>query len=242
MLKSAEFWGAFMTLFFMHITKTAGGTLKSMLRDANAGVVFHYPNEKTFDHDFRYSFATNVLYGHYIFGAHRQMGQVPNYACFLRNPIDRTISHFHHLHNVDQGRLGALARQHGNITEFVQNTQHWEMDNFQTRVISGVGNDVKFGQLTPLHLKQAMDNLESHFRFIGIFEKLEESLIHLRDLIPEVSGKLPHVNKGKYKKSENTKVLSKLHRLNGFDAVLYDFALALSRFKKHGSNHLRLAG
>ncbi|MEM7241918.1 MAG: sulfotransferase family 2 domain-containing protein [Pseudomonadota bacterium] len=217
-----------MTLFFMHITKTAGGTIKAMLRDCQVAVRFHYPNENTYTPDFRYSFATNVLYGHYIYGAHAHMGQIPNYACFLRDPINRTISHFHHLHNVEQGRLGALARAHGDIGAFVTKANHWEMDNFQTRVIAGIGNDVKFGQLTPMHLKQAMDNLEAHFRFIGIFEDLQNSLHRLQGLLPEIKGNLPHVNKGAYEKDIPPDQLQLLRRINHFDQVLYDYGKALA--------------
>ena len=217
-----------MTLFFMHITKTAGGTIKSMLRDARAGVRFHYPNEKTYDPDLRYSLATNILYGHYIFGAHKAMGQAPNYAGFLRDPVARAVSHFHHLHNVDKGRLGALARQHGGIEDFVANARHWEMDNFQTRVISGIGNDVKYGKLTPADLKLAMDNLDRYFRVIGIFEDLKASLIRLQGFVPEISQNLPHVNKGKYKKDLPASTTEKLAELNRYDQILYDYAVALA--------------
>ena len=217
-----------MTLFFMHNTKTAGGTIKALIRERCKGVVFHYPNESSFDPSFRYSFATNILYGHYIYGAHEKMGQVPNYACFLRNPIHRTISHFQHLRNVEQGRLGSLARQHNKIDAFIANTQHWEMDNFQTRIISGVGNDIPFGKLDASHLKKAMDNLDANFRFIGIFEDLQNSLVRLQGFLPEISGKLPHVNKGKYDRDDSKHPTELIKNINKFDKVLYDYGAILA--------------
>ncbi len=221
-----------MTLFFMHITKTAGGTIKSMFRDCGVPVQFHYPGEAGFHPQFGYSFATPILYGHYIYGAHDRMGLAPNYACFLRDPIARALSHFHHLHNVDKSHLGDLARQHKTIEAYADQARHWEMDNFQTRVISGVGNDVKFRQMTHAHLRLAMENLDAHFRYIGIFEDLKGSLSRLQGFVPELADKLPHVNKGKYERKIADGTLDKLCDLHRFDLILYDYACELAKTKR----------
>lgn len=214
-------------LFFMHITKTAGGSLKEALRQSDADVLFHYNTDVGFKRHFNYSQNPEIIFGHYFFGVHEKMDRPPRYACFLREPIARTISHFHHLKNNDRGPIGERLRSFEDIDTFILQARHWEFDNFLCRLISGVGNEVKFGEVGFNVYQKARQNLRWHFEFIGIFEQMTESMERLKVMIPSLSIELPTVNKGAYEKeipAETTRIVTALNR---FDQLLYQDALAL---------------
>lgn len=216
-------------LYFMHITKTAGGSLKETLRNSGEVVKFHYPHEAGFKPHFNYPDDTTVVFGHYIFGAHNTGDKPPNYACFVREPLTRTFSHYHHLKNNDKGPIGEKIRTFDGIDSAMRHMRHWEFDNFLCRLISGAGGGVKFGDVGYNTYEMARRNLRNHFRFIGIFEEMAESMARLKNLIPSLGMTLPKVNLGSYDKEipESTKVI--LDRLNRFDELLYQDALNLVR-------------
>lgn len=218
-----------MTLFFMHITKTAGGSLKQALRNSEADVLFHYPNEKGWKRQFNYNTDPAVIYGHYTFGAHEKMDKPPHYACFMREPLARTVSHYHHLKNNDRGPIGEKARSFDDIDTFILQGKHWEFDNFLCRVISGAGNVPKFGEVGFNVYQKARQNLCWHFDFIGIFEQMAESLSRLNNLVPSLDVELPVVNKGTYDNQRSHKTDQILNSLNRFDLLLYEDALRIFR-------------
>jgi hypothetical protein len=70
----------------MHITKTAGGSLKEMLRDSKADVRFHYAEEKGGRKWFWYRPAPKIIFGYFVYGVHRNAQLEPRYAAFFRKP------------------------------------------------------------------------------------------------------------------------------------------------------------
>lgn len=214
-------------LYFMHITKTAGGSLKEALRNSQEAVKFHYRSEADFDINFQYPDEFKVIFGHYIFGAHVKADNPPNYACFLREPVARTVSHYHHLRNNDKGPIGEKIRKHGSFEAVLTEAAHWEFDNFLCRVISGVGKTVKFGDLGYNAYDLARKNLRDHFRFIGIFEQMNASLVRLNQTFPSLGLELPQVNLGSYDREISDSLREQLIALNRFDELLYQDALKL---------------
>ena len=212
----------------MHITKTAGGSLKEALRESSESVTFHYPNEPGYKKYFGYPEETKVIFGHYVFGAHNMADMPPNYACFVREPIARTFSHYHHLKNNDTGPIGEKIRTFEDIETTMIQMKHWEFDNFLCRVISGVGGSVKFGDAGYNTYDLARRNLKHHFRFIGIFEQLEQSITRLNTLLPTLGMDLPTVNLGFYEREIPAKTRELLVRLNRYDELLYHDAIAFS--------------
>lgn len=216
-----------MTLLFMHITKTAGGSLKEAIRKSDADVLFHYRDEKGWNPQMAYERKPAVLFGHYIFGAHERLGVTPRYGCFLREPVARMISHYYHLKNNDRGPVGNRLRTYDALEDYLLEGQHWEFDNFLCRIISGVGNKPKFGEVGFNVYARARKNLIDYFEFIGIFEKMPESLERLRKLIPSMDVRLPVVNRGSYNNKIAPDALHLVEALNCYDKLLYDEATRL---------------
>lgn len=216
-----------MTLLFMHITKTAGGSLKEAMRKSDADVVFHYRDEDGWNPQFKYERKPAVLFGHYIFGAHERMEVPPQYGCFLREPVARSISHYYHLKNNDLGPVGTRLRTYDSLESYLLEGQHWEFDNFLCRVISGVGNKPKFGNVGFNVYAQARKNLIEYFQFIGLFERMTESLERLRKVVPSLDIDLPMVNRGSYTKEIAPDALRLVQALNNYDKLLYEDAAAL---------------
>ena len=216
-------------IFFLHITKTAGGSLKEIVRHSPADVRLHYPGEPGYSREFEYDRMHEVYFGHFFYGAHAKVGAEPRYAAFLREPVSRTVSHYHHLVNHDSGKVGDMVRSYPDLKTFLESRRRWEFDNFMCRVIAGTANQPKVGQLGPEIYEQAVENLRRHFVFIGLFEDLEGSLARLNEIIPLRHGKLPHVNKGRYKDQLDAETQELLDDANRYDRLLYQEALNLLR-------------
>lgn len=216
-----------MTLFFMHITKTAGGSVKEMLKQSAVDVTFHYLDEPGYRKWFWYRPAPEIIYGHFPWGVHRHAGLPPRYAAFFREPTSRTISHYLHLINVDPSETGDEARRYGSFEDYISGGRRWEFDNFMCRSVSGVANRLPFGAVDASVLETAIANLERDFVYVGIFEQLELSVQRLNSLIPALQAELPVVNKGTYNQPLSDRDRSIAADLNVYDAILYQRALEL---------------
>jgi len=89
---------------FVHIPRTAGGTLKEVLSRAfpegtvnDAGNVLNNP-ERTAEKLRKLRYAeSRILIGHVPYGVYRAHMPAPvRYVTLLREPVDRVVSHFHH--------------------------------------------------------------------------------------------------------------------------------------------------
>lgn len=128
------------TKIFLHLTKTAGGTLKLALADAFGSDVemLYGPADLERLKEANLS-KTKMIYGHTTFGVHERLGftKTPRHYCFMRHPVTRTISHYYHLRDVEKGPVGDKIRASEDINDFFANMQHWEFSNFMVKVLSG---------------------------------------------------------------------------------------------------------
>ena len=220
----------------MHITKTAGGSLKDALRRSGEDVIFHYPGEEAFRANLAYETKPKILFGHYVFGAHSAVKVEPRYACFLRNPVARTISHFHHLKNNDRSPVGDKAREFENIEQYLEGAGHWEFDNFLCRVISGVANKARYGEAGHNIYDLARNNLRRYFEFVGFFEDMEGSMKRLRNIIPALPEDIGSINKGAYEKNVKPETSRIVREFNLFDELLYQDAVELLAAQEAADN------
>ncbi len=142
----------------------------------------------------------------------------------MRHPISRTISHYHHLMNVDRGNVGNKIRKSKDINDFFDRMQHWEFDNFMTRVVSGNGRD---GEMAPDEmLETAKHNLTEHFDFVGFQEFFTLSALKLSDLLGTSFAFEKDVNIGRYDLSEISQpTIDTISEINQLDLELYKFAI-----------------
>lgn len=172
-----------------------------------------------------------ILMGHMLFGWHEFLPQPCTYVTFLRNPYDQIVSYYYYL----LGREGHYLRDHisagqMDIAAFLESGIDLMVDNPQTRLISGAGFDVGFGQCNNEMLAVAKDNLVRFFSVAGLTENFDTSLVLLRR---SLDWSMPfyikqNVNKERIPRSSvPLKDLKAIKEYSAFDIELYDFARSL---------------
>jgi hypothetical protein len=111
-----------------------------------------------------------AVVGHFWFGVHRYLAHPWTYITLLRHPLDRVLSLYSHLK-----RHNGLSLT---LEEFVASPSCREVDNDQTRRISGL--EPELGACTKAMLETAKDNLRRHFSVVGVTERFDETLIVLK--------------------------------------------------------------
>lgn len=177
-------------LIFLHVLKTGGITLGNILKR-------HYASEETFS-----TFPTEahpegriglfgalapaerdrirLLYGHMGFGAHAYFSGPATYVTVLRDPVERVISRFYHDRREPNNHLHAEIQAGMDLKTYVRYlAEAAQMDNLQTRIISGNWENRGHGACTPEMLEQAKDNLRSHFLLAGLTERFDEFYLML---------------------------------------------------------------
>jgi hypothetical protein len=222
-------------VIFLHIPKTAGSTLHSIIeRQYPAGAIYNtigVRNRKAAERFRELPEADRarirVLKGHMgFFGWHEFLPGPAVYITLLRHPVDRIISHYYyvlrspghpaHSHTVAEGlSLGDYLR--AELTK--------EIDNQQTRILSALPADV--GGCSRLHLEQAQRHIVEHFALVGLTERFDESLILLRRLLGWGSlfyGRR-RVTPGRPREADvDRDTISLIERYNELDLELYRFA------------------
>ena len=212
-------------IIFMHVTKTAGGSLKEALATASGLNPFFAYEKKDIEalvqKDVR---DMKMIYGHVVFGLHEKLGVFPKYACFVRDPVRRTISHYYHLRNVDESEAGNFIRKSADIDDFFQNFSYWEFSNLMAKVISGFG-DQKFDSEEIL-FSAAKKNIDNWFTFVGFQEHFSTSVRRLSDILGTKLEIKDQVNVGEYSYKEiANSTIDKISALNKVDVALYEYCL-----------------
>lgn len=212
---------------FLHLTKTAGGTLKSALRNTKDLSTFFVYGSQDVDRLKEVSPKDyDMIYGHSIFGLHNVVGlpDTSRYMCFMRHPLTRTISHNYHLRNVDKGPIGDRIRKSNDINDFFENHSHWEFSNFMVKIISGIGNGRAPEGVSAV--QQAVENLERRFDFVGFQEFFPISVHRLSQHLQRNVIIESDVNVGRYAFGDvSNGTIKRIEDLNQGDMRLYKFAI-----------------
>lgn len=231
-------------LIFLHIPKTGGTTLKSILDR-------EYGRKKTLSMGKDLSSCLpelsaipiesrreiQVLRGHFLFGVHRLLPSPFRYITILRDPVRRAISHYYHVVGTKWHPLHELVVSRGlGLEDYVTSGVSLQMDNGQTRQLAGV-EGIPFGKCSERLLDDAIANMNKHFAFVGLTEAFDESLIQMSDILGW--GKRPvYVQRLKNKRKPSLKSLSDrtielIRAQNDLDCRLLDYVRV--KFKQNVS-------
>lgn len=206
-------------LGFVHIQKTAGTSVKFMLR--NSTYLRHcdiMPKERygiVSDEDIKlakrvFFFGLNTISGHDLKNPTDNISEPIQYFTFIRDPLQRCASHYQHIKR-SRIRIGEDI----SFEEFIQDE---EKRDFQVRKIAG-GPD----------LEKAKDALKEKFFFVGLTERFAESMVVFQHLCPyKINLKYTrlHVakdNTAKKEVLEDPATRRLLEESNALDVELYEF-------------------
>ena len=217
----------------MHIPKTAGTSLRLIL-EKNIKKNSIFPNSDFISRHGGYPVvgelknhlsqikSSRVFLGHYPFRWAEK--NIPNFQkiTFLRDPIDRTISHLRHI------KIHQSAFSDKSLEEILTDGHmRRQFENLQTRYL--VDSDVK-GYIESKHLEQAKANLDT-FYYVGLSNSFETELKELSGLlgITKVNNIKSNVysEKGEAFQNDNfepsTDLVNKIIEMNQFDIELYNY-------------------
>jgi len=163
-----------------------------------------------------------VFKGHMQFGLHEILPPPAEYITFLRNPVNRVLSHYKMLCRnklIPSEPIIDLSKSDWNLTPYPELC--YSIDNGQTRALAGVDPDLPFGACTKHHLQIARQNMDRHFKFVGLAEQFNLSLMLMERIcdwkwhfyVPD------NVAAGAFQLPPD--VTKAIHDLNRFDFELY---------------------
>lgn len=252
-LESSVSIGCDRCIIFLHIPKTAGTTLHRVIER-------QYPPERI------HSFGAHaqesvrrfkglpksrrgeiqVLKGHMAFGLHKFLPQPSTYITLVRDPIERTISYYYHIvRNPTHYLHEEVMAQKMSLKDVLYNEMTPDLDNGQTRLLSGVWNDVPCGYCSADMLERAKRNIQDHFAVVGLVGEFDKTLILLMRVFgwkwrnslcvkANVAPTRPH------KEDLSQGALDVIEQYNELDLELYDFAQAVFEERIGQFEHLTL--
>jgi hypothetical protein len=239
---------------FVHIPKTAGGTVTSLFAAAYSvrgiGKTGNYVRsaEKTERKLIKKTGADwwarwreaggRVTIGHTPYGALRDhLPPDTRYMTFLRDPVDRVLSHYwRHIHRRDPRRAGRGKERAGNIPksdsleEAMVEMRLPQLNNLATRFLCGAPSPMD--ELPASALEDAKGNLRG-FAFLGIQERFAESIVLLQrtlglGLVPRESYQNRHVSRTRPSVDEiPDEQRALIEDYNRLDVELYSFGAEL---------------
>jgi Sulfotransferase family len=228
-------------LAFVHIPKTAGATATSMFTAAyssaevyNAGNHLRSPERTPARVGRRQWAGRRVMVGHVPYGIYREhLPADARYMTFLREPVDRVLSHYYRHRPRKQSKREQPGRVSGgkittaSLEEALAAPPLAELSNLATRFLCS--DPSPMGELPASALDDAKANLRE-FAFVGIQERFVESTVLLQRTLG--LGLVPYLNRhvgldrpaAEEIPAEQRRLIEECNRL---DAELYAFALDL---------------
>lgn len=223
--------GAGPLVAFVHIPKTAGATVTSVFVGAyskaevrEAGNYLRHPEKTPRKIAWgRWTGAwaeARVVVGHIPYGLFRKnLSRDTRYVTFLREPVDRVLSHYHR-------HISRKSLTTDSLEEALK-TGMPDVNNLATRFLCG--DPLPLGELPASALDDAKANLRE-FAFVGIQERFEESVVLLQRMLG--LGPVPFVNRHLSIERPGVDDIPQRQRgliaeYNRLDTELYAFALQL---------------
>lgn len=189
-------------LYFLHIPKTAGTTLTSILdrRFAAADICPTKMWHKLLKIPRSELASYRLIRGHFYHYVHQVLPQEPVTVTFLRDPVERALSHYAHIVRDPIHYFHQKVQAQGGLREFLRDPETLPMvAEFQTRAIGldlnpmEIATTLSTQDLESLRLEQMMESVMpladerdsllqrarqrlDRFAFVGLTERFEESV------------------------------------------------------------------
>lgn len=226
-------------LIFLHIPKAAGSTLHYLLEMQFAPQESfatcstpRYPRSdlNAFEAlDAQQLASIRLLNGHMGYGLHRHLPRPALYVTFLREPVERVLSHYSFERTLPTSPVYPyLQSGEMDLKEYVRYyTEAGDMDNLQTRMIAGNWHKRGFGPCTQEMLEEAQHNLRQHIAVVGLAEQFDASYLLIKRFFGWRS--VPYRRRNKTRRRLRREQISAdeldlIRRHNRFDLALYETA------------------
>jgi hypothetical protein len=214
-------------IIFQHIPKTAGTSIASLLKKqfseehsficGKDGVLNDFIALNQKDRN-----SIKLMIGHVDFGIHDYFDDASSYITFLREPVDRVLSHYYFIRSHRKHRYHQYACRN-DIQSFIKSGIRPRMNNCMTRMISGISPDYHCCSEEMLFL--AKENIKSHYLFVGFLANIKESLNDFNRLMGWKTCHLPvlNVTPGRpAKEVASAETIGLITEYNQLDIRLYD--------------------
>lgn len=213
-------------IIYQHIPKTAGNSLSTLIRRqfdrkkqficGTDGVLndFIALPQKNKDN-------IELLIGHVDYGIHKYFNNDSLYFTFLRDPVERVLSHYYFIKERSTHRYHQYALTM-DIVQFLKHGIRPRMNNCMVRMLSGI--DAEYGKCTSDHVKTAMGNLENHYAFVGFISNMEGYVQRLCERLNFEFRPIPVINQTKIRpniKDVSPEVIDEIKKYNSQDIELY---------------------
>ena len=224
-------------IIFQHIPKTAGTTLRYIIQYQfpPSAICELYGSSgspaqriEKLQHLLKSrSGKIKIVNTHVGFGLHNYVQQPCSYITFLREPVKRTVSMYYYFQKTKDPQFAHLS-----LEEFVRT--YPGVQNGMTKNLAGIvlqsqlrDEDRNLKLVCDRHsLETACQNMQQHFKFVGISERFDESLLLLRNILGWKIPLFDRSNTSRKPDRIDSKILKLIEKHNEFDLQLYESATA----------------
>lgn len=178
------------TLVFLHIPKAAGSSLRGIMKEhyssSQTHRVYGWRCQRKYDKftAFPREKKKRIRYieGHMRFGIHEYVPGPCAYMTFLRDPVQRLLSHYYYIFTrPNHYQYGLVVGNNMSFDEFIASDSSRDAHNRQVFSTAGLSAQEFSALEEPREaLDMARRNIEKHFALVGFSEHFDTSLLLLK--------------------------------------------------------------